>query len=99
MIPSVARQRGRKDSWAHHFVEEELERRYAECVGDLSQIPQRRIPLADVVHYGLDARTGFILGAIDGSTSFQDIIDLSPMSLRETLGILAQLIGMGIVRR
>ncbi|HHH11936.1 MAG TPA: hypothetical protein ENK23_07685, partial [Sorangium sp.] len=75
-MPLVAAPRGRKQSWAQRFVAAALENRYAEQVGALSQVPKLKVPLSDIVGYKLDARMGFLLAAVDGNTSFEDIVDL-----------------------
>jgi hypothetical protein len=46
----------------------------------------------------LDSRLGFVLSLLDGSTTVEDVLDLSGMSNDETLGLLEELRLRGVIR-
>ncbi|MCC6746276.1 MAG: hypothetical protein IT371_01375 [Deltaproteobacteria bacterium] len=70
---------------------------YERQLGDLGQTPEVRLAPQEVLWHKLDHRAGFLLAQIDGSISFEDILDVSGMSRFEACRILAQLLEQRVI--
>ena len=66
-------------------------------IGVLTQVPQVKVDLSEVIWLNLDSRAGFVLSQIDGVISFDDLFSLSGMSRLETARILVQLKDSGVI--
>ena len=65
---------------------------YAAIIGDLTLIPSH-----GKASPGLDSRSAFLLSRMDGSTSADDLLDVSGMPRGQALRILAKLVASGVV--
>lgn len=61
-------------------------------LGSLQQAPRVKVAPEDIFALGLDHRAGFLYSQIDGFTSIEDLISISPMAEVETLRIFVQLL-------
>ena len=89
-----------REPWATEllvFVERELERQQLAQLGSLTKTPVLDVKMSMLSSLNLDHRSGFLLSQIDGFMTFEDILDLSAMSRLETLEVLAELMGKGII--
>jgi hypothetical protein len=60
--------------------------------------PMNRVPrqsLGEVIGTGLNPRSMFVLSMADGSSSLEDLVDLSGMSRSDALELLAELVETG----
>jgi hypothetical protein len=85
-------------------------RRYAEAsqsrlevlhvsrLGGLDKVPRLSVAEADIRWLGLDHRAAFLLSRIDGSNSFEELLDLSAMPRLEALKTLVELLDSGVIR-
>lgn len=78
-------------------VEGELERQSMSEIGSLSRTPKLAVAMSDIATLDLDHREGFLLSQIDGTMAFEDIVELSGMPRRETLGLLAELLAKNVI--
>lgn len=82
-------------------IEDELEASEPEGpedrIGDLDQRPSRELAMDEVADRDLDHRFGFVLSLVDGSVTFEDILDLSSMPREETLDVLADMLDRGLI--
>lgn len=74
-----------------------LLRVYRERVGSGLGVPRVRISTAEVMKYNLPAAAGFLLSAIDGRISVDELIAVSGMDPFDALRALANLLDAGIV--
>jgi hypothetical protein len=68
-------------------------------VGGRRAVLGRRVDGAELRWLGLDHRAGFLLSMVDGTTTVEEIVDLSGMPEQEALRLLAELIDGGTVTR
>jgi hypothetical protein len=68
-------------------------------LGGLGAVLGLKVAGAEVRWLGLDHRAGFLLSLVDGSTSVEEIVDLSGMPRHEALRLLAELLDNGAVVR
>jgi hypothetical protein len=68
-------------------------------VGGRRAVLGRRVDGAELRWLGLDHRAGFLLSMVDGTTTVEEIVDLSGMPEHEALRLLAELIDGGTVMR
>jgi hypothetical protein len=66
-------------------------------IGSLERVPTVRMDTASVARLELDHRFGFILDRIDGSTSFDDLLDIAGMPRLEAFRILETLLRKGVI--
>lgn len=74
-----------------------LLRVYRARVGSGEGVPRLRISTAEVMKYNLPAAAGFLLSAIDGAISVDELIAVSGMDPFDALRALANLLEAGIV--
>lgn len=74
-----------------------LLRVYRARVGSSDGVPRVRIPTAEIMKYNLPAAAGFLLSAIDGRISVDELIAVSGMDPFDALRALANLLDAGIV--
>ena len=77
-----------------HLVQFHLAR-----LGGLSAVLRVRVVGADVRWLGLDHRAGFLLSVVDGTTTVEEIVDVSSMPRHEALRLLAELLEASAVTR
>lgn len=77
-----------------HLVQFHLAR-----LGGLSAVLGVRVAGADVRWLGLDHRAGFLLSLVDGTTTVEEIVDVSSMPRHEALRLLAELLEAAAVTR
>ncbi len=77
-----------------HLVQFHLAR-----LGGLSAVLGVRVAGADVRWLGLDHRAGFLLSLVDGTTTVEEIVDVSSMPKHEALRLLAELLEASAVTR
>ncbi|MFO0714737.1 MAG: hypothetical protein U0353_33160 [Sandaracinus sp.] len=68
-------------------------------LGGLSAVLDLKVQGAEVRWLGLDHRAGFLLSCVDGSTTIEEIVDVSGMPKHEALRLLAELLEGGAVTR
>ena len=74
-----------------------LLRVYRQRVGSGDAVPRVRISTAEVMKYNLPAAAGFLLSAIDGRISVDELVAVSGMDPFDALRALANLLDAGIV--
>lgn len=74
-----------------------LENMYAARLGPLERVPVVLVPRAQMRWLSMDHRAGFVLSLIDGSSSFDMILDVSGMPKLDALRILHELVQQKIV--
>ena len=77
--------------------QETLETRYLQILGDMSNKPRMAVSPAELMDMEIDSRGGYLLSMVDGSISFQDLMELSPMSSFETLKMFCVFVKRGIL--
>src|SRR5262249_46445153 len=76
---------------------ENLFAKYVALLGAFTRVPFVTVPFDQLPSLSLDARMGFLVALVDGSSSIQTILDVSGMPPREVLHALATLRDLGIV--
>lgn len=76
---------------------ERLESMYLAKLGDLAVRPAVRMPPGEVIWLDLDHRSGFVLAQVDGSSTFEEILELTGMPRLETLRILYDLVQKSVI--
>ena len=71
---------------------------YESRIGSFRRVPVRVISEEEIVWRNLDPVAGFIAASVDGSISFEDIIDISTLPRFEACRVLSQLIQDGIIQ-
>jgi len=66
-------------------------------LGSLSARPRVLLRPDEIIWLNLDHRAGFVLAQIDGSVSYEDLVSICGMSRLDTMRILAQLLGAGVI--
>ncbi|WP_437638828.1 hypothetical protein [Sorangium sp. So ce854] len=90
-----------KDLMARQYADscvEMLRQMYQSRLGDGSRVLRLAVPPDQLRSLNLDHRAGFLLSCIDGSSSIDEILDVSGMPTLEALRILYELVQEGIVR-
>lgn len=75
----------------------ELEGNFRERLGRLDYAPRRITDDADLVAAALDHREAFVVAQIDGQTSYEALVDVSPLPRYTTLSILERLLSLGVI--
>ena len=70
---------------------------YEARIGSFKRMPKPSVSKDEMVWRNLDATAAFIASFVDGTMSFEDIVDISTVSRFETCRILNQLLQDGIV--
>jgi hypothetical protein len=68
-------------------------------LGGLAAVLDFKVAGAEVRWLGLDHRAGFLLSLVDGTTTVEEIVDMSGMAKHEALRLLAELLDGGAVTR
>ena len=71
---------------------------YEARIGSFRRVPVRVISEEEIIWRNLDPVAGFIAASVDGSVSFEDIIDISTLPRFEACRVLSQLIQDGIIQ-
>jgi len=71
---------------------------YESRIGTFDRVPVVAVSPHELIWRNLDAATGFVLSRIDGTSSFEDVVDVSGLPRFETCRILNQLLQDGIIR-
>jgi hypothetical protein len=77
--------------------ESTLLKMYESKLGRLNDVPRQLVPADEVIWLNMHHRAGFILSQVDGTLSYEDILDVSGMDRFDTIRILAELVQNGIV--
>ncbi|MCP4196447.1 MAG: hypothetical protein GY762_04785 [Proteobacteria bacterium] len=88
------------DKEAIHYRDSAMEilmQMYASRIGSFDQVPVLAISPGEIVWHNLNPSTGFVLSRIDGTITFEDIIDISGLSRFETCRILCHLLQEGLI--
>jgi hypothetical protein len=72
---------------------------YLARLGGLEAVLDLKVAGAEVRWLGLDHRAGFLLSCVDGTTTVEEIVDVSGMPKHEALRLLAELLDGGAVTR
>ena len=79
-------------------LERDLEEPLIErCGGDLTATPQLAVNMNQLGAMDLDHRAGYLISQLDGMMSFLDLLEISGMSRRETLEVMADLVQKGAI--
>ena len=70
---------------------------YIGRLGALDQVPVMMIPHAELRWLALDHRAGFVLSLVDGTSSIEEIIDVSTMPPLEVLRTLYNLLSQNVI--
>ena len=70
---------------------------YVGRLGALDQVPVMMIPHAELRWLALDHRAGFVLSLVDGTSSIEEIIDVSTMPPLEVLRTLYNLLSQNVI--
>jgi CRP-like cAMP-binding protein len=70
---------------------------YESKLGRLGDVPRQLVPADEVIWLNMHHRAGFILSQVDGTLSYEDILDVSGMDRFDTIRILAELVANGII--
>jgi hypothetical protein len=70
---------------------------YIGRLGALDQVPVMMIPHAELRWLALDHRAGFVLSLVDGTSSIEEIIDVSTMPQLEVLRTLYNLLSQSVI--
>ena len=80
-----------------HQQREVILRVYQSYFGAMTACPALGLPMHELAQHQLDNRVAFLLSRIDGSLSFEEILDVSGMTRLETCRYLAEMITKGIL--
>lgn len=70
---------------------------YESKIGDKTAVPRVLLPPGELIWLDLDHRSGFVLAQIDGTSSYEEIIDLTGMDSLESHRIIATLVTDGVI--
>jgi hypothetical protein len=71
---------------------------YRDFIGDLEAVPSSIVGMRELATTGIDHRTAFLLSRIDGSLSYEELLDVAGMPRLEAYRHLAKLLLDGIIR-
>ena len=74
-----------------------LVRMYQSKLGDMGKSPRQLMPPDEVIWMNMHHKAGFILAQIDGSLSYEDILEVSGMPRFDAMRILHELVQQGII--
>jgi eukaryotic-like serine/threonine-protein kinase len=77
--------------------EAEIVRALLERLGGRGKVPYLTVELGAITNMNLDHRTGFMLSQIVGTTTIDELLDVSGMARDETLQLLIDLVDRGLV--
>jgi len=70
---------------------------YQNYLGDMSAIPALALPIHELAKQDLDNRAAFLLSRVDGSLSFEEVLDVSGMTRLESFRHLCKMLLRGIL--
>lgn len=71
---------------------------YESKLGDLRRSPRQAMPPDEVIWMNMHHKAGFILSQVDGQLTYEDILEISGMPRFDTMRILSELVGQGIIK-
>lgn len=74
-----------------------LYERYLERLGAADSVPQLLMQRSDLTGLALDHRAGFLLSCVDGTSTIEEIIDVSAMAKLDAVRILYELVQEGVI--
>ncbi|HEY8209443.1 MAG TPA: hypothetical protein VIG99_18270 [Myxococcaceae bacterium] len=74
-----------------------LQSMFESKLGRLDQRPRLLLRPDEIIWLNLDHRAGFVLAQIDGGVTYEDLFAICGMSRLDTLRILSQLVGAGVI--
>jgi hypothetical protein len=74
-----------------------LQAMYTGRLGSLKQVPVMAVPRAELKWLSLDHRAGFVLSLVDGTSTMEEIIDVSGMAPLEVLRTLFDLVVQRVI--
>jgi hypothetical protein len=77
--------------------ESTLMRMYESKIGSMGTVPRQLVPPDEVIWLNMHHRAGFILSQVDGTLSYEDLLEISGMDRFDTVRILAELVQNGII--
>ena len=77
--------------------ESTLLRMYESKIGDMTRVPRPLVPPDEVIWMNMHHRAGFILSQVDGTLSYEDLLEVSGMDRFDTVRIVADLVSTGII--
>lgn len=89
-----------EDFEAEHCVQrchQHLRALYVARIGDLTQVPNLRMTMAELCELSLDARAFFLLSRIDGQLTLEELIDISGMQELEAMRYLHEFLLMDVI--
>jgi eukaryotic-like serine/threonine-protein kinase len=78
-------------------TDEELEKHYWGRIGPRKQVPRVAMQLDQITSLSVDHRTGFLLSLVDGTSTIDDLLDVSGMAHVETLRLICELLDAGVL--
>lgn len=78
--------------------EQGMSQKFLVRLGNLEASPRLTADPGSLMGLGLDSRAGYLLTLIDGMSTYQDILELSPMSDEETAELLVYLLRENVIR-
>ncbi|MBN1961713.1 MAG: hypothetical protein JW841_12285 [Deltaproteobacteria bacterium] len=81
-----------------NICREQLETMYLNKIGELSNKPAVLMSPEEIIWLDLDHRSGFVFAQVDGTLTYEEIIELTGMARLETLSILCDLVNKGAIR-
>jgi hypothetical protein len=86
---------------AHKLIQQNRDAIFSvfhDFLGDLERRPQLAMPLHQVIEEPLDPRAAFLLSRVDGSLTYEELLDVSGMPRLEAGRYLCQLVLRGLLR-
>jgi hypothetical protein len=77
--------------------ESTLLKMYESKLGHLGNVPSQLVPPDEVIWLNMHHRAGFVLSQVDGTLSYEDLLEVSGMDRFDTIRILADLVQNGII--
>lgn len=74
-----------------HLNQQILQQMYQSKLGDLHNTPHLIVPYNSIIWMNLHHHAGYLLSQVDGLISYEELLDISPLSRLETLKILSEL--------
>ena len=71
---------------------------YAARLGDLAQLVSVGVPPNEIRWLSLDHRAGFLLSLVDGTSTVEEILDISGMTRLDALRIMFTLAQQNVVK-
>ena len=99
LVEKVLRSNGQHEGALAYLKRNEttLLRMYESKIGDMARVPRPLVPPDEVIWMNMHHRAGFILSQIDGTLSYEDLLEVSGMDRFDTVRIVADLVTAGII--